>query len=50
MSLFTPARWIALMLCLLLKSSGNTEKRRQLIEIIGRQRTAELLQILKGLE
>lgn len=39
-----------LILCLLLKSSGNTEKRRQLIEVIGRQRTAELLQILKGLE
>lgn len=39
-----------LMLCLLIKSSGNTEKRRQLIEVMGRQRTAELLQILKGLE
>jgi CO dehydrogenase/acetyl-CoA synthase delta subunit len=39
-----------LMLCLLMKSSGNTEKRRKLIDVVGRSRVAELLKTLERLE
>jgi hypothetical protein len=39
-----------LMLVLLLKTNGNTEKRQALIEVIGKERVIELLQELKSLE
>jgi hypothetical protein len=39
-----------LFLCLAIKSKGNTEKRRQLIEVVGRDRVRELLMTLKELE
>lgn len=39
-----------LILCLLLKTEGNTEKRRKLIDVIGRDRVIEILTQLKTLE
>lgn len=39
-----------LLLVLLLKSKGNNEKRKQLIDIIGKERLYELLTAMKTLE
>lgn len=39
-----------LFLCLALKSTGNVEKRRMLIDVVGRERTIELLTKLKDLD
>jgi hypothetical protein len=39
-----------LFICLALKSKGNTEKRRKLLDVIGRDRAYELLKQLKDLE
>jgi hypothetical protein len=39
-----------LFLVMALKSSGNTEKRRKLIDVIGRERVVELLTAIKDLE
>lgn len=39
-----------LLLCLLLKTKGNTEKRRMLLEVIGKDRAYELLSKMKDLE
>jgi hypothetical protein len=39
-----------LMLCLLIKSKGNTEKRKQLINLMGRSKVATLLKTLERLE
>lgn len=39
-----------LFLCMALKSKGNDEKRRKLVEVIGRERVIELLTELKDLD
>lgn len=39
-----------LYLLMAVKSSGNTEKRKKLIEIVGKERSYELLKILSSLE
>lgn len=39
-----------LFICMALKSSGNTEKREKLLDVIGRDRAYELLRELKGLD
>lgn len=39
-----------LFLCMALKSSGNEEKRRKLIDVVGRERVIELLTALKDLD
>jgi hypothetical protein len=39
-----------LILCLLVKGKGNTEKRRQLISVIGRERFSEIMTAMKVLE
>lgn len=39
-----------LILVLLTKSRGNTEKRKQLVEVLGRERVLELLTQMKDLE
>jgi hypothetical protein len=39
-----------LFLCLAIKSRGNTEKRRKLIDVVGRERVYELLSKMKALE
>lgn len=39
-----------LYLCLLLKSTGNTEKRKKLIDVIGRERAIEILTELKDMD
>jgi hypothetical protein len=39
-----------LMLCLIIKTKGNTEKRKKLIEIVGEERLREILVALSSLE
>lgn len=39
-----------LILCLLLKTAGNTDKRRKIAAVLGKDRLLELLTQMKGLE
>jgi hypothetical protein len=39
-----------LFLCLILKSKGNVEKRKRLLDVIGHERASHLLTLLKDLE
>lgn len=39
-----------LLLCLLIKGKGNTEKRRKLIDVIGRERFSEIYKALEVVE
>ena len=39
-----------LLLCMLLKTRGNTEKREKLVEVIGRERVLEILAAISRLE
>jgi hypothetical protein len=39
-----------LLLCMLLKTKGNTEKRRKLVDVIGEQRVLDILSAISRLE
>lgn len=39
-----------LLICMLLKTKGNDEKRKKLVSVLGRERVVELLSAMKNLE